>query len=435
MSQSRHRGDHETPDFSKGKPGKFKNNKMFANNSSDVKIEDSNQKLSSNGSLGDGQTRLVRLIESKYLISQMRYYIFPGHQVNDDDSSSSSIESIKNAGSYNLHSQNRSKKAKKGHDQISQLDLTKLLKRRALAINSDRDNRLTKLEIDNNCPTSRNKIVQSAAEKKQSYVKNVEKNAKNDFLKTFLKRINLSKDRDVRNYGTKKQNIVSMKMKPPSSPPIKEIAALSKSKQGESITGRLSVKVLQPPQDTTRRNQLLRYLKDCQNSVEKLNSKVIKNKTHRPGMSSGLPTSSAKVNNKAAFSSLVIDQPLAITKTKLITNKPFKKIKSSSESIKNRPFREGKKSMTYVEPSYRSTKSFRREHSMKDSSHREDTVKNIKAKAEQKAPILAKGTSQKDFGSKFAGITKLVINTHRAYLHFDDKPLSDRRHGTKKSNL
>lgn len=427
MHRAQRKTGQDSPEANKGKRDTAKGQRSQVNDSTDVKIEDSGIKPSSKESMCEGQSRLVRLIESKYLISQMRFYMFPGHDVSEDESSCRSLKSLKNAGNYNLHHQNRQKKTDDDKTKIGQLDLTKLLKRRALALNSDRDNRLTRLEIENNCPTSRNKKNQATTEKKSIQPKSKEKSSKNEFLKVFLKRVNLSKDREVKIPKPKKQQVVSFKLKPPCSPPIKELSSLTKAKPADTITGRLSAKVLQPAQDSSRRNQLLRYLKDCQNSVEKINAQVQKNKTHRQGLSSGFPTSKFKLKDKAAFSSLVIEQPANFSKTKLMPNKPLKKTKSNSSSVKKRPNRESKKNLTYVEPNFKSTKSFRREHSFKDSSRRTEMSNNLPSKGELKPHFKSRQPSQKVFGSNFAGITKLVINTHRAYLHFDDKPLSDRR--------
>lgn len=399
------------------------------NRSSEFVLESKSLMSSQRNFEAEGHSRLVQMIETKYLASQLRLYCFPGHKEEDEDSIVS-LNSLKKVGKYNLQSQNHTRQAHQGPN-LQQLDFTKLLKRRGRPLNSEREAMITRIDLQNICPTSRHqKSGIFEGEKSSPGSQKPCKQFTDTFLKGFLKRINLKKDKEPKSHAVKKNFASSIKLKSPFNPRLKDKSlSLVKQKQ-DSLPQSKAYKPSRVTKDVSRRDLLLQYLKDCRVSLEKIKSKQSADKIQKQGRSSGRLNSNISQRDRAAFSSLAIEKPSHNSRTQkscyIDKNQSTDRSQKSYRSSKNLKKKPEVHPHEATDSIAKHSRSFHKEKSSSRKSKRSANKSKEIESSTSKLPRQSNTLIKSKYSTKFTAITKLVINNQKAYLHFDDRPKSDR---------
>jgi hypothetical protein len=392
------------------------------NRSSDFVVDSPSIKSAGCNFEAEGHARLVQMIESKYLASRLKYYHYPGRP-EERNGSSSSLRSLKSAGKYDLRAQNEGREEPAGLT-LQQLDFTKLLKRRGRPLNSEREAMVTRIDLQNICPSNRHqKSGLFSLEKRTPRGPTQQKQFKDTFLKGFLKRINLNKDKDAKHHAVKKNFVSAVKLKSAVSPPFKDKSSVFGNKPQEATSQRKFLKPSKGPKDISRRDLLLQYLKDSRVSIEKLQPRNPLEKYHKPGRSTCYPSSKNSHRDRAAFSSLVIDKPTNHSKTQKSTSKEKKKEREKSCSFKKSKSRGSMNGHTATESVIRLSKSFTKG---KKQSSKPKCFKSKSKERDHSGSSPSKALVKSKYSTKFTAITKLVIKNQKAYLNFDERPKSDR---------
>lgn len=374
----------------------------------------------------DSHARLVHMIETKYVDSKLRLYRFPGLR-EPNDKSDASLQSLKKAGKYNLRAQNSSRPEQAGPT-LQQLDFTKLLKRRGKPLNSEREAMVTRIDLQNICPSSRHqKSGIFTTEKRSPSSQKHDKRFNDTFLKGFLRRINLKKDKEVKPQVVKKNLTSTLKLKAPFNPPQRD-KSTSQAKQHHETT--LQKRLTKQPtvvKEISRRDMLLQYLKDCRVSIEKLKPKQEAEKFHKPGRSTCQASSKNSHRDRAAFSSMALEKPTQLSKTQKSCQEEIKKPQKryqKSHSFKKSSRKLDSRGHGDSDSVVRQSKSFHKER--QPSKNISNRSKSRSKEHDQSTTKQSKGLFKSKCSTKFTAITKLVINNQKAYLHFDDRPKSDR---------
>lgn len=411
--------------YSQDRDGKIN----YINHSSELVLESKSMVSSQRNFEAEGHTRLVFMIEAKYLASKLRLYRYPG-QEEEDEESILSLKSLKMVGKYDLRSQNKTRPVQEGQN-LQQLDFTKLLKRRGRPLNSEREAMITRIDLQNICPTARHqKSGIFDGDKSSPTSQRPTKQFTNTFLKGFLKRINLKKDKDNKQHAVKKNFASNIKLKCPFVPPFKDKSlSIPKQKQDMSIQKRV-IKQGRGEKDVSRRDLLLQYLKDCRVSLEKLKPKQPIDRSQKSNPLNVRLNSKNSQRDRGAFSSLALEKPIHLSKTQnsccLDSKRSMERTLKSNNSTKNSKKKKGKLCQEATDSLVKLSRSFKKDRKGSKKAHR-STSRSNEHDFSNSRPIRPSNTLLKSkYSTKFTAITKLVINNQKAYLHFDDRPKSDR---------
>ena len=263
----------------------------------------------------EGMARIISDIEAKFSKSRFRYYRFPGLKLDFEDLDES-LQSLREVQKYNLHSQNYrpSKNVKEFTNKISTLDFTKLRKKYAIPLKSDRECGSRAVTPELMCLTGRGKSKKKLKDKSDNDTDRHER--KNPFLKGFLKRVNVPSDRDKLKHPTKVKLFDAFKKKEiPSSRHERSDSNREGKSQSKSKNNR----------DIKRKDLLLKYLQESKVAMDKFKqpkNPVLGGGTHRTCQSSYFQ--GVKSNQKET----------AINKTKILAdlNKFFERRNSQKQS-------------------------------------------------------------------------------------------------------
>lgn len=263
----------------------------------------------------EGMARIINEIESKFSKSRFRYYRFPGLKLEFEDLDES-LQSLRDVIKYNLHSQNYrpSKNVKEFTNKISTLDFTKLRKKYAIPLKSDRESGSRAVTPELMCLTGRGKSKKKIKDKSDNDTDRNER--KNPFLKGFLKRVNVPNDRDKLKHPTKVKLFDAFKKK---DIPSQRHERSDSNREGKSLS--------KPKNqwDIKRKDLLLKYLQESKIAMDKFKqakNPIIGGGTHRTCQSSYFQ--GVKANQKE----------ISVNKTKILAdlNKFFERRSSHKQA-------------------------------------------------------------------------------------------------------
>lgn len=277
--------------------------KMFQNERIRLEVSQPNDqsssrtpiRLSSEGlNATEGMARIIMEIESKFSKSKMRFYKYPGF-ISENEDLNVSLRSLKNTNEYNLHTQNvkEPKNVQDFASKLSTLDFTKLRKKYAAPLKSDREDNSRACTPELMNKTSRGGNQQRRVKEKSG--NDTDRNEKrNPFLKGFLKRVNAASDKDKLKHPTKGKIFDTFKKKEPNT-----------TRGGDKSESNRDGKSLQKNDNTwdiKRKDLLLKYLQDSKFAMDKLKPKkaisgAVTHRTCQSGYLTGIkPVKEASLN-------------------------------------------------------------------------------------------------------------------------------------------